>query len=153
MNVLLDTNILSRMAQPGHVQRQAAVDATDALQLRGDVLCLVPQVLYEFWAVATRPLAVNGLALPITVVAAEVTRLRSIFPLLFDTPAVFSAWEQLVTVHQVVGKNAHDARLVAAMAVHGITHLLTFNSQDFAGYRGVTALDPITVVPPSAPTP
>lgn len=35
MNVLLDTNILSRMAQPGHVQHQAAVDATAALRFAG----------------------------------------------------------------------------------------------------------------------
>jgi hypothetical protein len=48
MNVLLDTNILSRMAQPGHVLHQAAFDATAALRLRGDALCLVPQILYEF---------------------------------------------------------------------------------------------------------
>src|SRR5258708_7428916 len=108
MNVLLDTNILSRMAQPGHAQHQTAVDATAALRLRGDVLCLVPQVLYEFWVVATRPVAVNGLGLAVSVIAAELTRLQSLFPLLLDTPSVFSEWERLVTAHQVVGKNAHD---------------------------------------------
>ena len=151
MNVLLDTNILSRMAQPGHVEHRAAVDATDALQLQGNVLCLVPQVLYEFWVVATRPPAVNGLGLAVPVVALELTRLQSLFPLLPDVPAVFSEWERLVMAHQVMGKNAHDARLVAAMAVHGFTHLLTFNTQDFARYPGVAALDPVLVAtPPSA---
>lgn len=153
MNVLLDTNILSRLAQPGHVQHRAALDATDALQLRGDVLCLVPQVLYEFWVVATRPPAVNGLGLPVAVVAAELTRLKSIFPLLFDTPAIFGEWERLVTTHQVSGKNAHDARLVAAMTVHGLTYILTFNTADFARYPGVTALDPVAIPPPGPPTP
>jgi predicted nucleic acid-binding protein len=151
MNVLLDTNILSRMAQPGHVQHRAAANATAALQLQGNVICLVPQVLYEFWVVATRPIAVNGLGLPVSVVAFEVNRLQTIFPLLFDSPTVFKEWERLVTMHQVVGKNAHDARLVAAMAVHGISHLLTFNTQDFARYSAVTALDPVltAAAPPS----
>lgn len=153
MNVLLDTNILSRMAQPGHVQHQAALDAAAALRLRGDVLCLVPQVLYEFWAVATRPAVVNGLGLAVSVVASELTRLKSIFPLLPDIPSVYIEWERLVTSHQVVGKNAYDARLVAAMAVHGITHLLTFNTQDFARYAGVAALDPVLVAAPPTPTP
>jgi predicted nucleic acid-binding protein len=123
------------------------------LRLRGDALYLVPQILYEFWAVATRPAAVNGLGLPVAVVAAEMARFQSFFPLSFDTPAVFSEWERLVTTHQVVGKNAHDARLVAAMTVHGITHLLTFNTQDFARFMGITVLDPVTVAPPPPPTP
>src|SRR5947209_18222458 len=128
MNVLIDTNILTRMAQPGHVQQRAALDAMDVLQHAGDVLCLVPQILYEFWAVATRPVAVNGLGLPVSNVAAELLRLKSIFPLLPDTASVFNKWERLVTAHPVVGKHAHDARLVAAIEVDGITHLLTLHS-------------------------
>lgn len=121
--------------------------------MRGDVLCLVPQIFYEFWVVATRPPTVNGLGLSVAVVAAELTRLRSLFPLLSDTAAVFTEWERLVTTHQISGRNAHDARLVAAMAVHGLTHLLTFNTKDFARYPGVTAIDPAAVVPPTRPTP
>jgi hypothetical protein len=27
----------------------------------------------------------------------------------------------------ILGKNGHDARFVAAVAIHGLTHLLTFN--------------------------
>ncbi len=30
--------------------------------------------------------------------------------------------------------NVHDARLTAAMLVHGLTHILTFNISDFARY-------------------
>ena len=153
MNVLIDTNILTRMAQPGHVQQRPALDASDALQQAGDVLCLVPQILYEFWVVATRPAAVNGLGLPVARVAAEVIRLKTIFPLLSDTPSIFGEWERLVTAHQVVGKHAHDARIVAAMTVHGITHLLTFNKQDFSRYSGITSLDPVAIAPPAAPNP
>jgi predicted nucleic acid-binding protein len=153
MNVLLDTNILSRMAQPGHAHHRAAIDATTALPLRGDVLCLVPQVLYEFWVVATRPTGVNGLGLSVTAMAAELSRLKTIFPLLPDTAAIFPEWERLVTAHQVSGKNAHDARLVAAMAVHRVTHLLTFNTADFSRFPGITTLDPFAITPPVPPTP
>jgi predicted nucleic acid-binding protein len=42
----------------------------------------------------------------------------------------------------VKGKNAHDARLVAAMVRHGLTHILTFNAQDFSRYRGITIMTP-----------
>jgi len=42
----------------------------------------------------------------------------------------------------VSGKKTHDARLVAAMTIQGIAHILTFNSADFARYPGITAIEP-----------
>jgi predicted nucleic acid-binding protein len=142
MNILLDTNILGRMVQVGHLQHHTALDASDALGRQGDTPCIVPQVLYELWVVATRPPAANGFGLTPNQAAAELSRLQALFPLLADTPAIFPEWKRLVVAHQVSGKNAHDARLVAAMAVHGLTHLLTFNTTDFARYPGITALEP-----------
>ena len=46
----------------------------------------------------------------------------------------------------MIGKNAHDARFVAAMSVHGLSHLLTFNSQDFRQYPAITAVAPADVL-------
>lgn len=51
MRILLDTNLLTRMAEPGHSQHQPALDATILLGKQGNGLFLVPQILYEFWAV------------------------------------------------------------------------------------------------------
>jgi hypothetical protein len=48
MNVLIDTNILTRMAQPGHVQQRAALDATDALSLRAMYFALSPKSFTNF---------------------------------------------------------------------------------------------------------
>lgn len=67
------------------------------------------------------------------------------FVVLEDTPKIFPEWERLVVVHQVIGKQAHDARLVAAMLVHDVTHLLTFNTADFKRYSEVTVVDPASV--------
>ena len=75
----------------------------------------------------------------------------ALFPLLLDPPTLFSEWEQLVTTHAVVGTNAHDARLVAVMLVHGVTHLLTFNTSDFTRFPGITVLDPVAVVSSATP--
>ena len=44
MNVLLDTNILGRIAEVGHPQHRVASEAADTLMRRGDTPCLVPQV-------------------------------------------------------------------------------------------------------------
>jgi len=153
MTVLVDTNILGRMAEPGHPHHRPALDATTALWQRGDTLCVVPQVLYEFWVTATRPTAANGLGLSAAEAAAELARVKGLFTFLPDSAAIYPEWERVVTLYQVTGKNAHDARLVAAMAVHGLTYLLTFNTADFARFPGVTALDPASVVASSPPTP
>jgi predicted nucleic acid-binding protein len=142
MNVLVDTNVLGRMAEPAHPQHRLAITSTDALDQRGDTLCVVPQVLYEFWVVATRPTADNGLGLSVSEATVELARLKMLFVFLADSASIYSEWERLVTAHQVTGKSAHDTRLVAAMIVHGLTHLLTFNTAHFGRYQGITVVDP-----------
>ena len=78
MNILLDTNILTRLAEPGHVMHQAALDATASLRMQGDTLCIVPQNLYEFWVVATRPVSANGLGKTAAEATAELANLKTI---------------------------------------------------------------------------
>jgi predicted nucleic acid-binding protein len=154
MNVLLDTNVLLRMAEPAHAQYPEALDATDLLGKQGHTLGLVPQNFYEFWVVSTRPLAQNGRGKTPDEVAAEFAFLESHFVVFPDTPAVFDGWKRLLAAYKVVGKPSHDARLVAAMLAHGITHVLTFHGQDFRRYTGITVLSPAGVAaPPVPPTP
>jgi predicted nucleic acid-binding protein len=70
-----------------------------------------------------------------------------VFPLLSDTPAVYAEWLQLVSTVGVSGVQVHDARLVAIMRVHGVSHLLTFDTTDFARYPGITVVHPRDLVP------
>jgi predicted nucleic acid-binding protein len=72
-------------------------------------------------------------------------RLKSMFPLSPDTPAIYEAWENPVIRYQVSGKSAHDARLVAAMQVHGITAILTFDRTGFSRYAGIEVVHPADV--------
>ena len=146
MRVLLDTNILTRSAQPAHSMYAEAVDAVSALRTGGDELCIVPQNLIEFWAVATRPLSVNGLEMTTARAQIELAHIKSFFRYLPDTPSVYDEWERLVTSHGVSGRNSYDARLAAAMIVHGITHLLTFNVSDFKRYSEVTVISPSEMI-------
>jgi predicted nucleic acid-binding protein len=153
MNVLVDTNILGRMAEPGHAQHRPALDAAVALRQRGDTPCVVPQVLYEFWVTATRPTSANGLGLSAAQAGTELAKIKGLFPVLSDSAVIYPEWERLVTTHHVIGKSAHDARLVAAMIVHGISHILNFNTADFARFPGVTALDPLPLAAAAPPPP
>lgn len=145
MTYLVDTNVLLRAAQPSHPAHAAATGAVRNLLARGERLCVLPQNLIEFWAVATRPAESNGLGLEVGEAAAELDKLKAIFELLPDTPAIYPEWETLVRAHQVKGKEAHDARIAAAMLAHGVAHILTFNGGDFKRFAGVTAVDPAGV--------
>jgi predicted nucleic acid-binding protein len=42
----------------------------------------------------------------------------------------------------VIGKQVYDARLAAAMSVHKLTHLLTFNDGDFKRFSEIIAVNP-----------
>ena len=145
MSVLLDTNILTRSAQPAHSMHKDALDAVGLLRIRGEELCIVPQNLIEFWAVATRPLSANGLQMATVQAKAELARIKSLFRFLADTPTIYDEWEKLVAQHAVSGKNSYDARIVAAMNVHGLKQLLTFNAADFKRYQGITVVSPAAV--------
>lgn len=92
--------------------------------------------------VATRPVEQNGLGMTPAAAALELTRLKSIFVLLPETPAIYPVWESLVTQHQVSGKPSHDARLVAAMLVHGLTAVLTFDRSGFSRFPGIEVIHP-----------
>ena len=148
MNYLVDTNILTRIADPAHAMHQEALDAVKLLIQQGHKLHVVPQNVYEFWVVAPRPVNVNGLGKTAAEAATELANLKALFVLLDETPAIYGVWERLVISTPVVGKNGHDARLVAAMTVHGLTHFLTFNAQDFRQYPAITAVTPADVLTP-----
>lgn len=152
MNILVDTNILIRSI-PGQSMYRVAADAIAEPRRQGETLCLVPQILYEFWVVCTRPMAQNGLGLTPAATHVELSRIKTLFTLLDDKPAIFPQWEQLVTQYQISGKSAHDARLAAAMMVHGINRILTFNIGHFQRYPPLTVLDPQHVIAPQPPTP
>lgn len=142
MRFLIDTNVLGRLAQPHHALHAIATRALDNLDGAGEELRLVPQVIYEFWAIATRPAAENGLGFTIANTTEQLRRFKLLFPALRDERGILEPWEKLVVDYSVMGKPSHDARLVAAMLRHGLTHILTFNPDDFQRYSGIHVVDP-----------
>jgi predicted nucleic acid-binding protein len=140
--MLVDTSTLLRTLQRGHPQYETATRALEILPGRGRELHIVAQNLIELWTVATRPLEQNGLGMSPSGTAAELRRLKGMFLLLPETPAIYPAWEALVIKHRVLGKPAHDARLVAAMQVHGLTAILTFDKSGFSRFPGIEVVFP-----------
>jgi predicted nucleic acid-binding protein len=144
--VLVDTSVLVRTLQPHHPLCALANGAIDKLRLEKRSLHVVPQNLVELWVVATRPLDQNGLGMRLSDVAAELNRLKSFFMVPNETADLYPAWERLVTQYQVSGKPAHDARVVAAMQVHGIRDSRTFDRTGFARYTGIAVVHPADLV-------
>jgi predicted nucleic acid-binding protein len=149
MTYLVDTNILVRLANTADARHVEATRAVLELHRRGEVLSVTPQVLIEFRSVATRPTAVNGLGLSTADAEIQVAGFETTFPLLVETPSIYTAWKALVGALGVVGKQVHDARLVAVCHAHAVPNLLTFNVAHFARMAGfgpgVAVVDPATV--------
>lgn len=144
--IVLDTNVLGRMTDRADPQFAPARQAVHALLARCDRPIIFPQVLYEFWAVATRrpgrsPTGQNGLGMTPEQAGQWLRFFQRRFTLLPDREELLTRWHDLVTSLGIKGFGSHDARLVAAMQTYGITRILTFNSEDFRPF-------PITVVDP-----
>ena len=146
MRVLLDTNILVRLLQPADKNHAACLDALEKLPKDGFEICVVPQNLYEFWAVVTRPVDVNGLGFSPAATEQAIEQICDMFTFLKDERTIYQYWLKLVANFKVLGRNSHDARLVAALDRHRISHLLTLDAKDFKRFEHITILTPQSVL-------
>ncbi len=74
---LLDTNVWLRTVQRESPQHSLAVEALATLLMQGDEVCITAQNVIEFWSVATRPVAANGLGWSVEVARQEIDRLQT----------------------------------------------------------------------------
>jgi len=139
---LVDSNILLRIPRRDDPDHAHVAGAVAALRRSGAILYFTHQNIAEFWNVATRPVAVNGFGLSSGEVEQQVRSIERGMVLLPDGPLVYAAWRDLVAARSVSGKQVHDARLVAAMIVHGVSRLLTLNTADFTRYPEIRAVHP-----------
>jgi predicted nucleic acid-binding protein len=142
---LVDTNILLRITRRSDPQHKMVDTALARLAEQGTMLCYTLQNIAEFWNAMTRPAARNGLGLSIVETEREVRAIETGMLLLPDNEAVYREWRRILVKHSVAGVQVHDARLVAAMYVHAVSHILTLNTIDFSRFDGLTALHPDSV--------
>jgi predicted nucleic acid-binding protein len=134
--------------KPDHEDYPAIVSAIDAILQKGGVLCYTSQNVAQFWNACTRPVDRNGYGLS----PQETNRRARFFEeklrLLPDSLAVHQEWRRLLVTYSISGVQVHDARLVAAMLLHRVKRILTFNEKDFTRYSEVEALNPRKLAPP-----
>ncbi|MBI3302950.1 MAG: type II toxin-antitoxin system VapC family toxin [Deltaproteobacteria bacterium] len=143
---LADTNVIVRWVLPHDPLSLPARTAVKQLVQQGDTVYVGTQNLMEFWSVATRPHAANGLGMTPAQAAAEVDRIAALFPILDDIPAIYRHWRRLVEACGISGRQVFDARLAALMAAHSVTHILIFNTEDFRRYPGIVVVSPHDVI-------
>ncbi|MBM3726746.1 MAG: type II toxin-antitoxin system VapC family toxin [Acidobacteria bacterium] len=142
MAVLVDTNVLIFSVQAHHIWHEASKKAIKAVLASGEPVFVLPQNVAEFWNACTRPADRNGLGLSSHEADSRLTDLERIVTVLHDTPAVYAQWRKLLAAYEVKGVQVHDARIAAAMQVHGIRSLLTYNPRGFRRFEGIIAVRP-----------
>lgn len=142
---LVDTNILLRATRRSDPQHKIVSTALAKLLGQGATLCYTHQNIAELWNAMTRPIERNGLGLTVSEADSEVRTIEDGMNLLPDGESVYREWRRLVVQYRVSGVQVHDARLAAAMYVHGVGHVLTLNVADFSRFDGLTAMHPETV--------
>jgi predicted nucleic acid-binding protein len=100
------------------------------------------QVQIEYWSVSTRPLLANGLGRSIADTDRDLIDFEQYVALLDEPPDIAFRWRAIATGHKVIGRQVHDARLVAIMLAYGIRHILTLNEGDFRRYVGISSVHP-----------
>lgn len=97
--IAVDTNVFIGSIQTfDPMLRAAARNAVKALSRQGEALTCFPQNLVEFWNSATRPANVNGLGLTPAQAARYVDRFQTLVRLLPETPDIFPAWKNLLSI-------------------------------------------------------
>lgn len=148
MLILVDTGILLRLFEPADPLHRLVVQAVHTLRNHATTsveLVIAPQNAAEFWNVCTRPTSARGgLGLTIPDTDKRLRVIESQFSVLSEPPKAYAQWRQLVLTHGVMGRQVHDARLVATMQSHAIRHILTLNGADFRRFPFVVVFDPTT---------
>jgi predicted nucleic acid-binding protein len=139
--IFLDTNILIYAKQGLSPFHAAAVAKVSALAAAGHSLWVSRQTFREYLAAMSRP---GALTSPVAMLAliADVGSFEAQFLVAEDGPGVTAQLHALLRSVACLGKQVHDANIVATMLTHGIPILLTHNVADFARFAGH-----ITVLP------
>ncbi|WP_454293506.1 type II toxin-antitoxin system VapC family toxin [Salana multivorans] len=140
----MDTNVLLAATDRGRATWVAACRV-----LEGDprALAVTPQIVREYLAVATRPVALNGLGLDGTAAEANVGDLLEGLDLLREDAETVRILRDLVRRGLAMGKQVHDANVVAAALRWDASAIVTDNEQHF---RRFASLVPIETLSPGA---
>lgn len=136
---MLDTNVLLTATEPGrrgHAQALALLTADTRLGVS-------PQIMREYLSVATRPQSENGMGLRPEAAAANASSFLERCDLLAETVAVVQRLLALLPVGPTLGRQVHDANIVATALAHGVHRIVTDNVRHFARFADLIEIVPL----------
>lgn len=137
MSVLVDTGILLRLIDKSDLLSNVADASVTQLVASREQLFVATQNLAELWNVSTRPISENGLGLsPDDVLDRIRATVEPLCGVLREHRRHYEMLKRLAATHQIIGKQIHDARLVATMLTWRIETILTLNDRHFRRYAG-----------------
>jgi predicted nucleic acid-binding protein len=142
MRVLIDTNIVLRAGGTRGQGNVAVAETVERLVAGGAIPCVAIQSLIEAWSVLTQPTGANGYGCSTAQARSEIDQIVGAFELLPEPATLFQTWLRVCSAHDVQGRQAFDARLVALMEALGITTLVTLNPIDFQRYTAINLVVP-----------
>ncbi len=142
---LLDTNILLRLSKRDDSLHHLVQSVVAFLIEHGADVCCTPQNIGEFWNVCTRPLDRNGYGLSISATDQALHWIEQTITVLPDNEHIYRIWRVFVVQYGVQGVKVHDAKLAAAIQVHGISHILTLDQPDFRRYTNISVVHPQSI--------
>ena len=143
MRYLLDTGILVRVLHRSDPQNQSIRSALRKLAAEGHVYAAARQNIVEFWNLCTRPAAARGgFGLAVEETRTRLRILERFIDVLKEPDSTYRHWKSIVIRHAVIGKQVHDARIVAVMTAYRIKRILTLNKSDFVRFPGIQAFTP-----------
>lgn len=132
-DVLIDSNVIARFLDTANPRQPQIQNAISQLTQEGRILVYVPQVVAELANFLTRPVAERGFGFSAAEAVDTLDRLEQLFVLGYpDAETEYRIFRELHGELRVIGKQAHDLRLVAACRTLGIPNLFTLNPRHFA---------------------
>jgi predicted nucleic acid-binding protein len=138
--ILLDTNIILRSKQSSSLHYKEVTEKLIGFVKSKETLIVCPQIIYEFYVVATHPEKNNGFGLSAENANNEIENILETYTFLDNGVGMFQLWMKLIKQYNIIGKKAHDTRLVAFMQSNNIEKLYTLNKPDFVKFNNTIEL-------------
>lgn len=138
--VVVDTNVLLAATDTSRVDHAAATQFLNRDERR---LALTPQIVREYFAVATRPIEMNGFGLPADDAVANVQELLDDMELLPEDAGTTHRLVALIERGFGVGKQVHDANVVAVALAHQAGAIVTGNTRHFSRFVELIRIEPL----------
>jgi predicted nucleic acid-binding protein len=139
-SIFIDTNVLVFATIPASPFHAPAVTALHRVAFAKDDAWISRQVLREYLVQLTRP-GVLPMSLAGKVAVAQISAVTALYRVADETAKVTLELQTLIGNGLALGKQIHDANIVATCVANSIPRLLTHNFADFKRYASMLTIE------------